>query len=215
MGSTVITVLIVDDHRMVAEGLAAALTAAGGIDVVGISATASDGVARVAVFRPDVVLMDFGLPDEDGATATERLKAYVPQAKVVMVTSSSDEHVLARAIEAGCSGFLTKDRPAAEVVDAVRAAAEGEALISSGLLARLLPRLRRAPEGRGSDLTPREREVLGLMAEGLGTAAIAERLTLSINTVRGHAQSILTKLGVHSKLEAVAVATREGILRSG
>ena len=120
--------------------------------------------------------------------------------------------MLISAIEAGCCGFLTKDGAADEVAKAVRLAAAGESLISPKQLARLLPKLNRNYQAPGSDLTEREHQVLVLLAEGLANAAIAKQLHLSVNTVRNYVQAILTKLGAHSKLEAVATGVREGII---
>jgi len=208
-----IRVVVVDDHEMFAQGLQAILGTDPGIDVVALSGTVEAGCAAVRMHSPDVVLMDFQLPDGDGATATERIKAEVPETQVVMVTSFDDDTVLVRAIEAGCTGFITKHRAIQEVASAVRAAHNGEALISPSMLARLLPRLRRNPRGLGADMTPREVEVLKLLAEGVSNQQIAERLVLSMHTVRNHVQNVITKLGAHSKLEAVATAVREGIIR--
>ena len=207
-----IRVVVVDDHEMFAEGLATALGVDPAIDVVATAGTVEDGCAAVRLHAPDVVLMDYELPDGDGATATERIKAEVPDAQVVMVTSYDDESILIRAIEAGCSGFITKHKAIQEVVSAVHAARAGEALISPSMLARLLPKLRRSPRGLGADLTPREVEVLKMLAEGVSNQQIAERLVLSLHTVRNHVQNVISKLGAHSKLEAVAAAVREGII---
>ncbi|TMK19984.1 MAG: response regulator transcription factor, partial [Actinobacteria bacterium] len=144
-----------------------------------------------------VVLMDYELPDGDGATATQRIKSEMPETQVVMVTSFDDESVLVRAIEAGASGFITKHKAIQEVSSAVRAAKAGEAF----------------PRGLGADLTPRESEVLKMLAEGVSNQKIAEKLVVSMHTVRNHVQNVITKLGAHSKLEAVATAMREGLLR--
>jgi len=158
--------------------------------------------------------MDYELPDGDGVSAAAAIKRSVPDAKVVILTSFADDAVLVRALEAGCSGFLTKHKSAREVERAVRLAAEGEALISPDVLVRLLPKLSRSePERKiGFDLTARELEVLGLLAEGLSGEAIATRLYLSPNTVRNHVQNLLPKLGAHSRLEAVSIAARAGLL---
>ena len=208
-----IRVVIIDDHEMLVQGLRAALGAESDIEVVASAGTVEEGCAKVRMHAPDVVLMDYELPDGDGAQATERIKSDVPSVQVVMVTSFDDEAILVRAIEAGCSGFITKHKAIGEVASAVRAAHLGEALISPSMLARLLPRLRRKEQGHGVDLTPREMEILRFLAEGLSNAAIAERLVLSLHTVRNHVQNVIGKLGAHSKLEAVATAVREGILR--
>jgi DNA-binding NarL/FixJ family response regulator len=208
-----IRVVVVDDHEMFAQGLTAVLGADPTIEVVGTAGSVEAGVAAVRMHSPDVVLMDYELPDGDGAAATQRIKAEVPDTQVVMVTSFDDEGILVRAIEAGCSGFITKHKAIQEVAAAVRAAHAGEALISPSLLARLLPKLRQNPRGLGSDLTAREVEVLKLLAAGVSNQQIAEELVLSLHTVRNHVQNVITKLGAHSKLEAVATAVREGLIR--
>lgn len=211
-----IRVLIVDDHRMVAEGLASSLREDPAIDVVGLAGTAAEADEMARLHRPDVVLMDFGLPDGDGAQAARKIREHRPETKVVMVTSFVDDAILLAAIDAGCSGFIPKQKPSAEVLAAVKAAHEGEALISPSMLVRLLPRLRRsAPGTPAPTLSARELEVLRLMAEGVGNKEIAKRLFVSVNTVRNHVQGILEKLEAHSKLEAVAVATRQGIIGRG
>ena len=205
-------VLIVDDHRMFSESLARLLADEDGIRVVGVAASGADAIDMVARTHPDVVLMDYQLPDQDGVSVTARIKEDHPAVMVVMLTGSTEDRVLVGAIEAGCSGFLTKDRAAAEVVGAVRSAAVGEALIAPALLTRLLPRLHRADSARGADLSQREREILGLLAQGWTNKLIAAELFLSVNTIRNHVQSVLSKLGAHSKLEAVSTAVRERII---
>ncbi|MFA5890242.1 MAG: response regulator transcription factor [Actinomycetota bacterium] len=207
-----IKVLIVDDHKVFAEGLMKALEDQPGIEVVGMAHSVEAALAGARRGKPDVVLMDFDLPDGNGAEATTQIKQDLPATKVVMLTSFTDEKVLVAAIEAGCSGYVTKHKATEEVLAAVRAAHAGEALISPSMLARVLPRLHRSYRGLGSDLTPREREILTLLADGLATGAIAEALVISPHTVRNHTQSILIKLQAHSKLEAVATAVREGIV---
>ena len=207
-----ISVVIIDDHRMFAESLGRLLELDGGIQVVGTAATAAEGIALAQRARPAVVLVDYQMPDRDGVEIAAAIKAQDPNIMVVMLTGSADDRVLLSAIEAGCSGFLTKDRASAEVAEAVRSAAAGEALISPAMLARLLPRL--SPHHRESsiELTAREREVLDAMAQGLSNKAIAAQLFLSVNTVRNYVASTLMKLDAHSKLEAVATAVREGII---
>jgi two-component system, NarL family, response regulator DevR len=208
-----IRVLIIDDHRMFADSLARLLSDESDIAVVGVYSTGAEGVAQAAALTPAVVLVDYRLPDLDGVEITSQIKAHAPDRYVVMLTGSADDGVLLSAIEAGCSGYLTKDRAAAEVAEAVRLAAAGEATISPRELARLLPKLGRNQRSVGSDLSAREREILAMLATGSANSAIATALHLSVNTVRNYVQSILTKLGAHSKLEAVAIGVREGILR--
>jgi DNA-binding NarL/FixJ family response regulator len=210
--TTSLRVLIVDDHAVFADGLAALLSGEPGIIVAGIARGVAEAGTLAATTKPDVVLMDYELLDGTGIEATAAVLARRPAASVVMLTSFSDDAVLLAAIEAGCSGFVTKHRAGREVVDAVRAAAAGEALISPALLARLLPRLRREPIRAASKLTAREMEVLELLAEGFANQAIADRLSVSHNTVRNHVQNLLTKLHAHSRLEAVATAARQGLI---
>ena len=207
-----IRVLICDDHHVVAQGLAMVMDAEPDIEVVGVAGSVAEVRQMVVSRRPQVVLMDYGLPDGDGVSATAAIKASQPDVQVIMLTSYVDEDILVAAIQAGCTGYVTKHKGAEELTAAVRLAAEGEALVSPDMLALLLPRLRRGNHGLGWDLTPRERQVLDLLALGESKEAIARRLFLSTNTVRNHIQNILTKLGAHSRLEAVAAAAREGLL---
>lgn len=209
-------VLIVEDHQMVAEAFTEILELQSDIEVVGFAATVEDARRLARLNEPDVVLMDYRLRGGDGVSATELIKRDRPATQVVMVTSALSDAVLIPALEAGCSGFVTKDRPVDEVVAAIRAVHAGESLISPDMLVRLLPRLRPMRKGGASEeLSPRELEVLQLLAEGKSTQTIANDLVLSTKTVRNHVQAILSKLDVHSKLEAVATAARRGLIRYG
>jgi DNA-binding NarL/FixJ family response regulator len=208
-------VLIIDDHILVAEALTAALQAQPDVLVVGHAATLGDGLKILSKEKVDVVLLDYRLPDADGVEGIRSVLAAAPAAAVVMVTATEDERVLIAAVEAGCAGFVTKTGGMTDVLDAVRRAATGEATITPSLLARLLRRLSQRGTGIGRDLTEREQEVLGAITEGLPNSEIAERLVVSVNTVRNHVQSVLAKLGAHSKLEAAAIAVREGLVQPG
>ena len=207
-----IRVLIVEDHRMFSQALQAALDEADDIAVTATAATSAAGVAAVRSTTPDVVLLDYRLPDLDGVETARQMKAECPDCRIVMLTAATDDDVLRRAIHAGCSGYLTKDQTVEELTLAVRAAYNGEALISPELLSRLITRLgdRTRP---GSDLTAREAEVLRLLSEGLSNQAIAEELGIRLATVRNHVQSVIGKLQAHSKLEAVAAGLRLGLIR--
>lgn len=208
-----ITVVLVDDHVMFVQSMARLLADQPGISVVGLSDTGTGALEAVRRHEPDVVLLDQQLPDGRGTDVAVRILAQLPRTKVVMLTASEDEDVLLAAIQAGCAGYVTKLHPIDEVVSAVRAAHAGEAVMPPAMLARLLPRVGRNEGDSRAKLSKRELEVLTLMADGLTNGAIGERLYVSTYTARNHVQNILTKLEAHSKLEAVSLAVRQGIIR--
>ncbi|SFH64708.1 response regulator [Nocardioides psychrotolerans] len=205
-------VLVVDDHEVLATSLAHVLDAEPDLISVGVAGSLERARSLILTTAPDVILLDHRLPDGDGADAIGELLALRPTAQIVMLTASAADHVLVKALEKGASGFVSKTRSLAELTSAVRAAAAGEAVISPELLARLLPRLHRSGRPRATDLTEREREVLGLLSGGLSNAAIAAELTVSVHTVRNHIANLSAKLGAHSKLEALSIAVRDGLL---
>ena len=213
-----ITVLIVEDHRVLAEGLALALRRYSDLRVVGLAATIAQAVALAQATQPRVVLLDYYLPDGTGAEAAAALRRHAPATAVVTLTADDSDDALFASVKAGACGYLLKTQALDEVVQAVRRAAEGEMLIPAARLAGLLVRERERAHVETERqrllgaLTPREREVLGLMAKGLDNRAIAEHLIVSVTTVRWHVQRILQKLDAHSKLEAVARAARLGLL---
>ena len=207
-----IRVLIVDDHQLFASSLAATLGAESDIVIVGVANDIAGAEGSLASAKPDVVLLDHRLPDGDGVAAVGRLSQRYQPAQFVILTASTAEHVLIAAIEAGVAGFVSKTRSLADLTAAVRAAAAGEAVISPELLARLLPRLRRGGTGTTTKLTQREVEVLQLVARGMSNAAIAAELVVSVHTVRNHVANLSAKLAAHSKLEAVSIGLREGII---
>lgn len=208
-----IRVLIVDDHEILAVSLARILEEEPDMVSAGVAKDLAQARTRVRTAAPDVMLLDRRLPDGDGVAAIPELLAIRPNMSVVVLTASPADDVLIRAIEAGAAGFVSKTRGIAEVTSAVRAAAAGEAVISPEMLARLLPRLRRTNEPE-TELTRREQEVLVLLAEGLPNATIAEQLSVSVHTVRNHIANLSAKLGAHSKLEALAIAVRRGLVSS-
>ena len=195
---------------MFSEALRAALDDTDDIAVTAAMDTANSGVEEATASRPDVVLMDYRLPDGDGVDAARRIKRSLPDTKIVMLSGTLDDNVLREAIQAGCSGYLTKGHAIEELILAVRAAYRGEALISPQMLTRLLEA--RTPTGPGADLTTRETEILRLLADGLSNQAIAEQLGIRLATVRNHVQSVIEKLEAHSKLEAVSTALRLGLI---
>jgi DNA-binding NarL/FixJ family response regulator len=207
-----VRVLIVDDHEVLAASLAQVLDHEPDLAVVGSAGTLEKARSLLATTAPDVVLLDHRLPDGDGVEAIPALLALRPEASIVVLTATTADHVLVAAIEGGASGFVSKTRGLDEVTNAVRAAAAGESVISPEMLARLLPRLHKREAEPRDTLTDREREVLHLLAEGLSNAAIADRLFVSVHTVRNHVANLSNKLGAHSKLEALSIAVREGLL---
>ena len=211
-GADEVRLLIVDDHDMFADSLRVALSAEPDLTVVGTAATLAQARSMVVSTAPDVVLLDHRLPDGLGVDSIAELKTLRPDAKIVVLTAVAEDSMLVTATEAGCAGFILKTSPLDELVTAVRTAAAGEIMVSSELLARLLNRLHHQHERPAHDLTGREREILELIAEGLTNGAIAKRLFISVNTVRNHVQSVLAKLDAHSKLEALSIAIREGLI---
>jgi two-component system, NarL family, nitrate/nitrite response regulator NarL len=206
-----INVLIVDDHVMFASCLARVLADEDDMRVVATCADAEGALAAMSD-DVDVVLTDFRLTTGDGIQLTRGLVAQRPHLRVVMLTASNDEGVMANALEAGCAGFIIKSDPLELVLSAIRSAAAGESVVSPALLARLLPRLVARPRGRNPDLTVREREILQAMARGGSNQQIADELVLARDTVRNHVASILSKLGVNSKLQAVTLAIQRGLI---
>ena len=204
-----IRVAVVDDQEVVREALCTLLETQGDFTVVG---TAADGAAAVALCRqkrPDVVLMDVRMPVVDGIEATRRIAADGSSRILILTTFDLDEHVY-DALDAGASGFLLKDVPAARLFDAIRVVADGQAMLAPAVTSRLIStfaRLRPRPLGAVRDkLTPRETDVLRLVAEGLSNQEIAGRLVLSEQTVKTHVSSILAKLGVRDRTQAVVIA---------
>jgi response regulator RpfG family c-di-GMP phosphodiesterase len=207
-----IRVLVVDNNKISVQSLTRMLGAEESITVVGTALSAAEA-KKVAVARePDVVLMDLGLPDSRGVTAIQAIKALVPGAQIVALTDHTDHQALMRAIGAGCAGFVAKTATIEPLVEAIHSAHEGEGPSPVTWPRHLAAQLAPTRRGLGSDLRPRELEVLRLMAAGVSNKALAEQLYISLNTVRNHVQSILYKLDAHSKLEAVSTAVREGVI---
>lgn len=212
MAGDPVRVLLVDDHVMFTQSLARILADEPGIVVVGTASTGTEALGLVEQVHPDVVLVDYSMPEQDGVVITGRIKAQSPRTQVVMLTGSAEDRTLLAALEAGASGFLTKDRAAEDVAAAVRSAASGEMLVTPSMLARLLPRLERSGDDGREDLTDRERDLLRAMARGLDVPGIAVELAMPETVVVRYIDSVLVKLGVHSRLEAVALAVREGVI---
>jgi len=209
-------VLLVDDQPLLTDSLARLLAAEPDIDVVGTAGSVAEA-KRLTRERLDVVLMDYRLPDGTGAEATRAIKARWPSTRVVMLTAIGDDETVLQSIQAGADGYLTKDQAVDDVVNAVRAARAGETLLPRSVIVGIAQRLAAAhdrPTDRSpiEPLTTRELEILRALAEGLPTPVVCERLSISRNTLRTHVQNIMTKLHVHSKLEAVTVGLRYRII---
>ena len=184
------------------------------MNVVAVATTGAEASELMRLHRPDLVLVDIGLPDESGLVVGRRILEAYPEAKVVVLTALLSPATVREAVRIGFHGYLTKDAPVSRFASSLRAVVEGQVVFPR----RLASAIARSSGEDGlellsSHLTAREREVLGLMAEGLGGTDIAGRLGITTNTVRTHIQGILTKLQVHSRLEAVAFAHRRGIVR--
>jgi DNA-binding NarL/FixJ family response regulator len=211
-----ITVIIADDHRSFGEALQIALDKERDLSVVRVVDGGDDAVRTAIDDQPDVVLMDLKMPDLDGIEATRRLRDEGSRSAVIILTGEGDDVSLARAIQVGARGFLRKTAPMGDVVDAVRRAHRGEPLHRPAEVNRAIRTMRARSkhdvelERRVERLTPRELEILQAMAEGLSPEEIAQRLGMSRHTLRTHTQNILTKLGVHSKTDAVVAAIRFG-----
>ena len=205
--------MLVDDHKMFAQSMSRLLGQLPGLSIVALAGDAAGALEAVRRHRPDVVLMDNRLPDGRGTDVAAQIRVEHPATKVVMLTADEDEVVLVAAIEAGCSGYVTKLGSVEEVEAAVLAAHAGEVVMTPAMLGRLLPLVRRQPQEVGPKLSERELQVLRLLADGQTNSEIAEALFLSTHTVRNHSQAILTKLGAHSKLQAVSIAIRRGVIR--
>lgn len=202
-----VRVVIIDDHEIVALGLSALLDDEPEITVVGMADSVAGAMDTIFALNPDVVLIDYRLPDGSGIEIVEKLRASEGSPGVVMITATADRRILAQALDAGCDGFLSKSADRSDLVLAVHAAARHESHFTPDVV-RHLSHLKRFEQLDAEDLSSRECEVLQLSAEGLSPEQIAEKLYLSSHTVRNHVRNAMTKLQAHSKLEAVVKAAR-------
>ena len=206
-----IRVMLVDDHMMVRRGLATFLTVFDDLELAGEAESGAAAIRLCAEVSPDVILMDMVMPDMDGATTTHAIRQQFPQTQVIALTSFKEGDLIKNVLEAGAIGYLLKDVSADDLARAIRAAHAGRATLSPEV-AQSLVETANQPPPPGLDLTEREREVLGLMIEGLNNTQIAGRLTVSPSTIKSHVSNILSKLGVASRTEAVTLALRHHIV---
>jgi DNA-binding NarL/FixJ family response regulator len=214
-----VRVLAADDQRVVREGLALLLGLLPEVEVVGTASDGEEAIAMAAELHPDVVLMDLRMPRCDGVEATRRLREQAPEVKVIVLTTYADDRSVIDALRAGARGYLTKDAGAAEISQALQQVMSGQAVIDPAVQHHLVKAIAvgpPAPAPRFPDgLTPREAEILALIAEGLSNTEIAERLIVSAATVKSHINHLLRKIGARDRAQAVSYAYQRGIAAPG
>ena len=215
---TPVRVLLVDDDELMRAGLRAVMSSDETVEVVGEAADGRHAVDRARRLAPDVVLMDVRMPRLDGISATREILAASPSAKVLVLTTFEEDEYIFGALDAGASGFLLKRSRPEELIAGIRTVAAGEGLLSPSVTRRVVDRMARqpvlgaAPDARLAELTPRERDVLGLVARGLGNREIAAELVVEESTVKTHVKRILMKLGLRDRVQAVIYAYETGLI---
>ncbi len=214
-----IRILLVDDQTMFRDGLRVLLSSQADFEIVGEASDGEEALARAAALKPQVVLMDLRMPVMDGATATRRLRAMQPDARVIVLTTFDEDAAIFDGLRAGATGYLLKDAPTDKLYEAIRAAARGESFLQPSIAARVVAEFSRLSENAPrwaqalpDPLSPREVEILRLLAGGATNREIAEKLVLAEGTVKNHVTSILAKLGVNDRTNAALRARELGIL---
>ena len=216
-----VRVLLVDDDDLMRAGLRAVLRSDPAVEVVGEAANGRSAVTAARTHRPDVVLMDVRMPDLDGIAATREVLGVSPEIRVVILTTFEQDDYIFGALSAGASGFLLKRTSPEELLAAIRTVAAGDSLLSPSVTRIVVDRVARQPvagaaeDGRLDDLTPREREVLALIARGLSNGEIGAELVIEESTVKTHVKRILMKLGLRDRIQAVIFAYESGVTRPG
>jgi two-component system nitrate/nitrite response regulator NarL len=211
-----IRVLIVDDHTLFRSGLKALLARQPGFEVVGEAADGLEGIKRAKALKPDVILLDLHMRGLSGREAVKTLSDEVPESRVVMLTVSEDADDLIETLRRGASGYLLKNIDTQMLLDSIRRAAEGEAVVSAEMTSKLVRGLKAAPRpeaqpGERERLSPREREILGFLAKGASNKEIARELEVAESTVKIHVQHILRKLNLTSRVQAAVYAVESGL----
>lgn len=213
-----VRVLLADDHGLFREGLSGIISSQPDMEVVGEANDGLEAIVKARELKPDLVLMDIQMPDCDGLEATRVIKKEIPDTIIVVLTVRDDEELLFDAIKFGAQGYLLKSIRGKEMLEMLRGALRGDAAISPHLAGRMLEEFRRmshqmpADTGEIIDLTPREQEVLSLVAQGKADKEIAVELSISVNTVKSHLRNLLAKLQVSSRREAARLAKNKGLL---
>ena len=216
-----VRVLLVDDDDLMRAGLRAVLSSDPSLEVVGEAADGSAAAIEARAYRPHVVLMDVRMPRLDGIAATREVLAVSDDVRVVILTTFEDDEYIFGALEAGASGFLLKRTRPEELIAAIHTVAEGDSLLSPSVTRRVIDRMARRPPPDASSfprldwLTPREREVLGLIARGLSNSEIAASLVIEESTVKTHVRRVLAKLGLRDRVQAVIAAYESGLVQPG
>ena len=202
-----VRVFLLDDHAVVLDGLTELLSSQPGLEVVGSATTAAQALARIPAAAPDVAVLDVQLPDGNGVDVCREIRSTLPQTYCLMLTSHDDHDAVMASVLAGASGYVLKEVRTAGLVDSIRQVAMGRSLLDPAVIARVMDRVRetRKPDDRVAGLTPREREVLDLMTDGLTNRQIGDRLFLSDKTVKNHVSSILGKLGIERRSQAAVL----------
>ena len=211
-----IRILLADDHTLVRRGIRALLETQADVEVVGEAATGTEAVAQARALAPDVVLMDIGMPELDGLQATAQIKQALPNVNVLLLTIHDDANYLFRACSVGASGYILKGAEVAELMMALQAVQRGEVYLQPAVAKLLVgDYLKRggASQKQIEELTPRQREILALIAEGLTNQQIADKLVLSPFTVATHRQNIMEKLRLHNRVELVRYAIEHGLIQ--
>ena len=203
-----IRILLVDDHAVVRSGLSKFLLVNKDLELVGEASDGAEAVQMVSLYGPDVVLMDLMMPGVDGITATREIRQKYPAVKVIALTSFSEQNMVQGALQAGAIGYLQKNVTAAELGNAIRSACAGKMTLSPEA-AQVLAQTVAQPQIRGEQLTDRERDVLKCMVDGLNNNEIADKLVISLGTVKFHISNIFRKLGVDSRVEAVKLTIEQ------
>ena len=207
-----IRVILVDDHAMLRKGLRFFLAGFDDLELVGEAASGSEAIQLCAELVPDVVLMDMVMPDMDGAAATKEIRQQTPTVEVIALTSFQEEDLIERALQAGAISYLLKNVSAQALAEAIRQAHAGHSTLAPEATEALVKATRQRASQHDYGLTERELEVLSLLVEGLSNAEIAERLVVSVATAKFHVRGILSKLGVSSRTEAVALALQQNLI---